>query len=180
MDDLIRSGKVRYIGSSTYGAWQLVESFYIAKELGTHRFICEQPPYNLLDRRIEREVIPSCDHFSLGLLPYFPLASGFLTGKYKRGEKPAEDTRMAKMGQMAERTLTDANFAVLDSLEKFASERGRSVLELAISWLLANPRTSSVIAGATKPEQVTANIKAGQWKLTVDEMNQVDKLTRRK
>jgi aryl-alcohol dehydrogenase-like predicted oxidoreductase len=180
LDALVKEGKVRYIGCSNFAGWQIAEATWIARTHGYSAYISAQNQYNLLDRRIEREVIPSCDHFSLGLLPYFPLASGFLTGKYKRGEKPAEDTRMAKMGQMAERTLTEANFAVLDSLERFASERGRSVLELAISWLLAHPRTSSVIAGATKPEQVTANVKAGQWKLTMDEMNQVDKLTRRR
>jgi aryl-alcohol dehydrogenase-like predicted oxidoreductase len=180
LDALVKEGKVRYLGCSNFAGWQIAEATWISRTHGYSAYISAQNQYNLLDRRIEREVIPACDHFSLGLLPYFPLASGFLTGKYKRGEKPAEDTRMAKMGQIAERTLTDANFAVLDSLEKFASERGRSVLELAVSWLLANPRTSSVIAGATRPEQVTANTKAGQWKLTADEMQQIDKLTKRR
>jgi aryl-alcohol dehydrogenase-like predicted oxidoreductase len=180
LDALVKEGKVRYIGCSNFAGWQIAEATWISRTHGYAAYISAQNQYNLLDRRIEREVIPSCDHFALGLLPYFPLASGFLTGKYRRGEAPAEDTRMGKMAQMAERTLTEPNFAVLDGLEKFASERGRSVLELAISWLLANPRTSSVIAGATKPEQVTANVKAGQWKLTADEMQQVDKLTKRR
>ena len=180
LDYLVKEGKVRYIGCSNFAGWQIAEATWISRTHGYAAYISAQNQYNLLDRRIEREVIPACQHFTVGLLPYFPLASGFLTGKYRRGEKPAEDTRMAKMGQMAERTLTAPNFDVLEALETFARDRGHSILELAVSWLLANPQTSSVIAGATKPEQVTANVKAGQWKLTPDEMQQVDKLTRRR
>ena len=180
LDALVKEGKVRYIGCSNFAGWQIAEATWISRTHGYAGYVSAQNQYNLLDRRIEREVVPACQHFSIGLLPYFPLASGFLTGKYKRGEQPAEDTRMAKMGQMAERTLTGPNFDVLEGLETFARDRGHTILELAVSWLLANPSTSSVIAGATKPEQVTANIEAAKWKLTPDEMQQVDRLTRRK
>jgi len=180
LDYLVEQGKVRYLGCSNFAGWQITESIWIARTHGYAAFICAQNQYNLLDRRIEREILPACDHFTLGMLPYFPLASGFLTGKYRRGEAPAEDTRMAKMGQMAERTLTKENFDQLEALEAFARERGHDVLELAISWLLAQPRVSSVIAGATKPEQVTANVKAAQWRLTPEETEQVSRLTRRR
>ncbi|HVR30589.1 MAG TPA: aldo/keto reductase, partial [Thermoanaerobaculia bacterium] len=139
-----------------------------------------QNQYNLLDRRVEREILPACEHFTMGMLPYFPLASGFLTGKYRRGEAPAEDTRMAKMGKIAERTLTPQNYDQLEALEAFASERGHTILELAISWLLAQKTVSSVIAGATRPEQVSANLKAAQWRLSPEDVEQVNRLTRRR
>jgi aryl-alcohol dehydrogenase-like predicted oxidoreductase len=171
---------VRYIGCSNFAGWQIGEAIWISRTNGFASYISAQNQYNLLDRRIEREVIPACEHYTVGLLPYFPLASGFLTGKYRRGETPAEDTRMAKMGQMAERTLTGPNFDVLEALEAFARERGHGILELAVSWLLANPLVSSVIAGATKPEQVTANLTAAQWRLTPEEIEQVNRLTRRR
>jgi aryl-alcohol dehydrogenase-like predicted oxidoreductase len=180
LDHLVREGKVRYIGCSNFAGWQIAESVWISRTHSYSSYISAQNQYNLLDRRIEREVVPACEHFAIGLLPYFPLASGFLTGKYRRGEAPPADTRMAKMGQMAERTLTAPNFDVLDALETFTRDRGHDVLELAICWLLANPLTSSVIAGATKPEQVTANVKAAQWRLAKDELDQVDRLTRRR
>ena len=180
LDYLVQQGKVRYLGCSNFAGWQICESIWIARTHGYASFISAQNQYNLLDRRIEREVLPACDHFTVGMLPYFPLASGFLTGKYRRGETPPEDTRMAKMGQMAERTLTAPNFDVLEALEAFAGEHGHSVLELAVSWLLAQPQVSSVIAGATKPEQVSANVKAAQWRLTSEESEQVSRLTRRR
>ena len=179
LDDLIRAGKVRYIGSSTFAAWQLVESLWVAKELGLNRFVCEQPPYNLLDRRIERELAPACQKYGLGVLPYFPLANGFLTGKYRPGEPPPEGTRLAAMqGRGAEQTLTDANYEMLGKLESFARERGHSMLDLAIGWLASQPFVSSVIAGATKPEQIEQNVAAAAWKLTAEEMAEVGKITR--
>ena len=180
LDYLVKEGKIRYIGCSNFSGWQIAEAVWISRTNGYASYISAQNQYNLLDRRVETEVIPACEHYTVGLLPYFPLASGFLTGKYRRGEQPAEDTRMAKMGQMAERTLTGPNFDVLEALESFARERGHDILELAISWLLASPRVSSVIAGATKPEQVSANVKAGQWKLTAEEVEQVNRLSRRR
>jgi aryl-alcohol dehydrogenase-like predicted oxidoreductase len=180
LDYLVEQGKVRYVGCSNFAGWQIAESIWIARTNGYASFISAQNQYNLLDRRIEREVLPSCAHYTIGMLPYFPLASGFLTGKYRRGETPAADTRMGKMAQMAQRTLTPENFAQLDALDTYARERGHDILELAIGWLLAQPLVSSVIAGATRPEQVTANVKAGEWRLTPDEVEQVNRLTKRR
>ena len=180
LDYLVQQGKVRYLGCSNFTGWQITESVWIARTHGYAAFISAQNQYNLLDRRVEREILPACNHFTMGMLPYFPLASGFLTGKYRRGETPAEDTRMAKMGQMAERTLTAQNFDQLEALETFARERGHTILELAISWLLAQTCVSSVIAGATRPEQVTANVKAARWRLLPEEVDQVNRLTKRR
>jgi aryl-alcohol dehydrogenase-like predicted oxidoreductase len=180
LDYLVQQGKVRYLGCSNFAGWQITESIWIARTHQYASFISAQNQYNLLDRRIEREVLPACDHFDVGMLPYFPLASGFLTGKYRRGQTPPEDTRMGKMAQMAQQTLTAPNFDVLEALEAFAAERGHTILELAMSWLLAQRGISSVIAGATKPDQVTANVKAAQWRLTPQELEQVDRLTKRR
>jgi aryl-alcohol dehydrogenase-like predicted oxidoreductase len=180
LDDVVRLGKVRYVGCSNFTSWMVVESQWVARTQHTTPFISAQNQYNLLDRRIERELAPACQKYGLGILPYFPLASGFLTGKYRRGEPPPEGTRLAAMqGQGAERTLNDANFDVLEKLEGFAKERGRSMLEVATGWLASQPFVSSVIAGATKPEQVEQNVAAGAWKLNGEEMAEVAKITRR-
>ncbi|MEJ2131987.1 MAG: aldo/keto reductase, partial [Gammaproteobacteria bacterium] len=135
--------------------------------------------YSLMDRRLEREVVPACERFGLGILPYFPLASGLLTGKYRRGEDAPEGTRLAGMGARAQQALSDQNFDIIEKLSDFAETRGHGLLDLAIGWLVSKPVISSVIAGATKPEQVEANIKAAAWRLTAEEMNEVDELSRR-
>ena len=127
-----------------------------------------------MKRDVEKELIPCCQRFKLGILPYYPLASGFLTGKYKRGQGTPEGTRLAGNPQRAQNTLTDANFDVLENLDAFAAKRGRPLVELAIAWLLARPQVSSMIAGATKPEQVTANAKAADWRLTPEEMEELN------
>jgi aryl-alcohol dehydrogenase-like predicted oxidoreductase len=180
LDDVVRSGKVRYIGCSNFAGWQAVESQWIARTQHLSPFVSAQNQYNLLDRRIERELVPACQKYGLGVLPYFPLASGFLTGKYRPNEAPPEGTRLAAMqGRGAEATLNDANFETLGKLEDFAKQRGHSMLELAIGWLSSQPYVSSVIAGATKPEQVEQNVAAGAWKLTAEEMAEVAKVTRK-
>ena len=179
LNDLVRSGKVRYLGSSNFAGYQVADTAWISKTSGFAPYISAQNQYNLLDRRIEKDLTPACAQFGVGILPYFPLASGFLTGKYKRGEEPSKDTRLGAMAAMAKGALTDSNFAILDKLQEFARSHGHSVLELAMGWLASMPQVSSVIAGATKPEQVSANVKGGDWKLSAEELAEVDKITRR-
>ena len=128
----------------------------------------------MLKRGVEADVLPCCQNFNLGILPYFPLASGFLTGKYRRGQGAPEGTRLATNSQRAEATLTDENYDVLEKLERFAADRGHAMVELAIAWLLSNQLVSSVISGATKPEQVTANARAAGWDLTAEEVGEVN------
>ena len=178
LNDLVRSGKVRYIGCSNLAAWQTVDALWISRRSGLASYISAQNQYNLLDRRIERELVPACRQFGVGILPYFPLASGFLTGKYRRGEAPPKGTRLSLVKRMADQALTDENFATLERLDKFARDHNRTLLELAIGWLASQPQVSSVISGATSPEQVGENVKAGNWKLTSEELAEVDKLTR--
>jgi len=178
LNDLVRSGKVRYIGSSNFAAWQAVDAHWISRANGLASYVSAQNQYNLLDRRIERELVPACRQFGVGILPYFPLASGFLTGKYRRGAEPPKGTRLSLIKRMAEQTLTDENFATLERLDKFACDHKHTLLELAVGWLASQPQVSSVISGATNPEQVTENVKAGNWKLTSEELADIDKLTR--
>jgi aryl-alcohol dehydrogenase-like predicted oxidoreductase len=179
LDDLIRSGKVRYLGNSNFTGWQIADADWTARHLGLNRFVTAQNHYNLLDRRVEREVIPACGRFSLGMLPFFPLASGMLTGKYRRGEAPVEGTRLAGMGQRGQALMSDRNFDTVEALESFARERGHSLLELAVSWLACSPQVTSVIAGATKPEQVAANVSASSWALSAEEMAAIDEMSTR-
>jgi aryl-alcohol dehydrogenase-like predicted oxidoreductase len=178
LNDLVRSGKVRYIGCSNFAAWQTVDALWISRTNNLAAYVSAQNQYNLLDRRIERELVPACRQFGVGILPYFPLASGFLTGKYKRGAESPKGARLSLVKRLADQTLTDENFATLERLEKFARNRERTLLELAVGWLASQPQVSSVISGATSPEQVVENVKAGNWKLTAEELGQVDQLTR--
>jgi aryl-alcohol dehydrogenase-like predicted oxidoreductase len=178
LDDLVTSGKVRYLGNSNFASWQIAESHHLAKNNGWAPFISAQPQYSLLDRSIEAEIVPACNEYGLGVLPFFPLASGLLTGKYKRGSDAPEGTRLAA-GPMADRMLTDRNFDKVEALEEFAQGRGHTLLELAFSWLASQSHVSSVIAGATKPEQVTANAAAASWRLDEEEMAEVNQITRR-
>ena len=179
MDDVVRQGKVRYIGCSNFAGWQVVEAQWITRTQHFSPLISAQNQYNLLDRRIERELVPAANAYGLGVLPYFPLASGFLTGKYKRGETAPEGTRLAA-GPGGQRTLTDDNFALLEKLESFAQAHGHTMLEAAIGWLASQPHVASVISGATKPEQVEQNVAAAEWQLTVEERAEVDTITRRR
>ncbi len=172
LDDLVRAGKVRYLGVSNFAGWQIADAQWTARELGASPFISHQDEYSLVVRDIEKEVIPAGKAHGLGILPFFPLASGLLTGKYSRDAAPPEGTRLAN-AFMGNRYLTQANFDVVEKLEPFARERNRSLLDLAFGWLLAEPNLSSVIAGATSPDQVKANVAAAEWTLTAEEADQV-------
>jgi len=177
LDDIVRAGKVRYIGCSNFAAWQLCEALWTSKINNLHSFVTVQPMYNLLARQIERELVPCCQAYDIGVIPYSPLANGFLTGKYRQGEEPPPDGRLSAPNPYFRRIFTDANWDKLAKLEAFAAERGHTVGELAIAWLLAKPWISTVIAGARKIEQVSANVAAGEWKLTTEEVAEVDTIS---
>ena len=178
LDDLVRAGKVRYIGHSNFSGWQTAEAHYISRMEHLTPFISAQNEYSLLDRRVEKELVPACERFGVGILPYFPLASGFLTGKYRRGEAPPEGARLSNpaMQGMAGRIMNDRNWDMLEKLETFAQSREKGIGDLAVAWLAAKAYVPSVIAGATRPEQVVANASAGEWKLTPEETAEVDAL----
>ena len=178
LDDLIRQGKVRQIGCSNLAAWQVMEAQWTARYLGLEAFVSCQDEYSLLLREPERELIPAMQAYGLGLLPYFPLASGLLTGKYKRNAAVPEGTRLASIEKFAERFLTAENWRIVERLAAFCADRGRSLLELAFSWLAARPIVSSIIAGATSPAQVEQNVRAVDWTLTPEDMAEIDRLTR--
>jgi aryl-alcohol dehydrogenase-like predicted oxidoreductase len=179
LDDVVRSGKVRYVGCSNFAGWQVVEAQWVARSGHLSEFVSAQNQYNLLDRRIERELMPAASACGMGVLPYFPLASGFLTGKYRPGQAPPEGTRLAAGGGMADRVMTDGNFETLQQLESFAESAGHSMLDLAIGWLASQPHVPSVISGATKPEQVEQNVAAGEWVLNAEELTKVNEITKR-
>ena len=179
LTDLVHRGVVRYIGHSNFNGWQISDADWTARTRGLARFVSAQNEWSLLQRGVEAEVMPACRQFGLGQLPFFPLASGFLTGKYRRGADLPEGTRLAAWQRaMPERiaALTaDANFDTLEALERYAADHGRSILDLALSWLASDPAVSSVIAGATKPEQIEANVASTlAWRLTADEFAEVD------
>ncbi len=177
LDDLIRAGKIRYAGSSTYGAWQLVESFYVAKELGTNRFICEQPPYNLLDRRIERELLPMAQTYGLAIIPWSPLAGGLLTGKYTRGEEPPEGARFADQDNpIYRRRLNDRIYDVVDGLKPIAEAKGCTLSQLALAWVMQQPGVTSPIIGPRTMEQLEDLLPAAELTMSDDEARQIDAL----
>jgi aryl-alcohol dehydrogenase-like predicted oxidoreductase len=173
LDDAVRDGKVRYIGFSNFDPWRIADAVWAARYSGFVPLISSQPEYSMLERGIERAVLPVCEYFGLGTLPYFPLAHGFLTGKYRRGAKVPEGTRLALTPAAQGRRLTDANFDVLEQLEVFAEKRGHMMVELAFAWILARKSVSSVIAGASTPEQISQNAAATEWELTGDEMDEL-------
>ncbi len=175
----MRSGKVRYIGCSNFAGWQVADAAWIARSAHLTPFISAQNQYSLLERGIETELVPACRQFGLGVIPYFPLASGFLTGKYRRGETPPAGTRLSA-GSMSARYLTDANFDLLEKLEGIAQGAGHSMTRLAMSWLASQPGVASVIAGATSPEQVEQNAAATGWAMTAEELAAIDAATRRR
>jgi aryl-alcohol dehydrogenase-like predicted oxidoreductase len=177
LDDLVRQGKVRYIGCSTLPAWQVVEAQWTAGYHGLHHFISCQEEYSLLARRLDREMMPALQAYGLGLIPFAPLANGLLTGKYKRHRPPPEGARLTYMQRAANRYLTDDNWTIVERLEGFAAEHGHTLLELAVSWLARRPQVASVIAGATKPEQVEQNVRSAGWALTEEDMREIDRLT---
>jgi aryl-alcohol dehydrogenase-like predicted oxidoreductase len=173
LSELVAEGKVRYLGSSQFAGWQVVDADWAARTNGSQHFISAQNRYNLLEREAEDELIPACEHLGIGLLPFFPLASGLLTGKYKRGEAAPEGTRLANMPDR----LAGADFDKLEALETFAAERDLTLLDIAIGGLAAQPAVSSVIAGATRPEQIEQNVAAGLWEPTLDDLAVLDELT---
>ncbi len=178
LDDLIRQGKVRYIGHSNFPAWRIAEAEHIARAMNVSRFVSCQDEYSLVVRGIERDLLPVAQEYRLGLLPYFPLASGLLTGKYKRGTPVPEGTRFAKMAALRDHYVTPRNEDIVEKLQAFADQRGHSLLELAFSWLASRPQVSSVIAGATRVEQVEQNAKAIEWALSAEEMAEIDGITK--
>ena len=170
LDDLVTSGKVRYIGHSNFAGWQVAEAEYVARQLGGSRFISTQNHYNLLDRRAELEILPAAEAFSLGVLPYFPLANGLLTGKYSAGKAP-EGSRLS---HTRTHLVHDADWDQLGRYGQFAKERGLTEVELAFSWLAAQPCVASVIAGATKPEQIRQNAEAVRWVPSQGDRDELD------
>jgi aryl-alcohol dehydrogenase-like predicted oxidoreductase len=176
LDDLIHEGKVRYIGCSNFAAWQLCEALWTSRANNLHSFVSVQPMYNILARQVERELMPCCQAYGVGIIPYSPLASGFLTGKYRKGKELPAGARLSGPDPRFQRMFTDENWNRLEKLENYAREREHTVGELAIAWLLAKPMMATVIAGARKVEQVTANVAAGDWKLTAEEVAEIEAL----
>lgn len=173
LDDLVRAGKVRYIGASNFAAWQLARANVLAEVRGWAPFVTIQPHYHMLERGIERELIPYCNAHRVGILPYFPLAGGFLTGKYKRGQPPPAGSR-GERSSYVQGYMTEGNYDKLERLTAWAEARGHTMGELAHAWLIAQPMVSSVISGATSLAQVQANAKAADWRLSADELKEVN------
>jgi aryl-alcohol dehydrogenase-like predicted oxidoreductase len=178
LDDLVRAGKVRYIGCSNLPGWQVVEAQWTARSLGLAAFVSCQDEYSLLVRGIERELVPAMEAYDLGLLPYFPLASGLLTGKYKRNAPLPAGARLTVTQRFADRYLTEDNWRSVDALAAYCAKRGCTMLELALGWLASRPRISSVIAGATKPEQVDQNVRATEFVLAPEDVTAVDHIAK--
>ncbi len=180
LDELVTAGKVRAIGCSNYDGAQVEEAHRISAEHGWATYVTAQNQYSLLKRdEVEDSVAPVAARLGMGILPYFPLASGLLTGKYRRGERPPEGTRLGRDGQRADDLMTDANFDIVERLERFAESRGVSLLEVAVGWLAAQPQVASVIAGATSAEQVRANARAGRWRPAAGDLEEIDRITTR-
>jgi aryl-alcohol dehydrogenase-like predicted oxidoreductase len=173
LDDVIRMGKVRYIGASAYASWQLAHANVLAEMKGWTAFVVIQSEYNLLRRDVEREVLPYCRAHRVGFVPYYPLAGGFLTGKYERGKPPPPGSRGENTRAVRE-LMTEVNYNTVVRLATWAEARGRGVNELAQAWLLAQPQVCSVISGATKAQQVVSNAKASDWQLTAEELKEID------
>ena len=174
LDDLVRQGKVRYIGHSNFSPAQTTEAQWAARHFNLNSFVSAQDEYSLLKRDIEMEALGVYQRYGLGVLPYYPLASGLLTGKHKRGGAAA-GTRLAM--PMFSAFMSDKNFDIVEKLEAFVKARGRTMLELAFSWLAARPPVASIIAGATRPEQIEANVNAASWELSAEEMKEIDEIT---
>jgi len=177
LEDLVTEGKVRYVGCSNMPAWQVADAHWTARDLRLSGFASAQDEYSLLKRGAEKDLIPALRHYGMGLLPYFPLANGALTGKYKRNAPMPEGARLTKLPERAGQIFSEANWAKIEALTDFCEARGRTLVELAFSWLAAQPVVSSVIAGATRPEQIAANVKAADWALTADELAEIDRIT---
>jgi aryl-alcohol dehydrogenase-like predicted oxidoreductase len=174
LDDLVRRGDVRYIGCSNFAAWQIVESQWIARSEHLAPFISAQNQYNALNRSVEAEVAPVSQRYGMSLIPFSPLAGGFLTGKYQPGQPAPQGARLSGDSAQAQRIKSDANYATLAKLEAFAEAHDHTVGELALAWLGSQPFVGSVIAGATTPAQVEENVRALEWKLSPEELKEID------
>ena len=177
LDDLVRDGKVRYVGCSNFAGWQLAEAEWAARAGGTVRFISAQNEYSLVDRRIEGELVPAANAYGVGILPYFPLANGLLTGKYQRNHAMPDGARMTERPTRAEEVLTDRNWTIAEKVADYAAARGHSLLEAAIGWLASQDHVPSVIAGATTAEQVAQNAAAADWRMTAEEIADINALS---
>ncbi|HUX11643.1 MAG TPA: aldo/keto reductase [Spirochaetia bacterium] len=178
LDDLVRAGKVRYIGTSTFAAWQMVEALWVAEKLGTNRFVCEQPPYNILDRRIERELLPVAQTYGFAVIPWSPLAMGLLTGKYRRNTPPPEGTRYntVKDNPMLARRWTEKAFDVTDRLEPVVKAKGCTMSQFSLAWVLSRPGVTSPIIGPRTMEQFEDNLGALTVQITKDDEKLIDEL----
>jgi aryl-alcohol dehydrogenase-like predicted oxidoreductase len=181
LDDLVRQGKVRYIGHSNFKGWQTADAAWIAQTRNLTPFISAQNRYSLLTRDIEADLVPACNAHGVGILPYFPLESGLLSGKYKHGETPAAGTRWAAWSThapgYAKQFFSDEKFVQVGKLQSLCDIYGHAMLELAIGWLLSRPYVASVIAGATKPQQLEQNVKAAAWRPSVEEAGKIEEIT---
>lgn len=175
LDDLVRSGKVRYIGASAFASWQLAKANLLAEVHGWSPFVTVQSHYHLLERQVEDEVIPYCAEHNVGFIPYFPLAGGFLTGKYQRGKGAPAGSR-GESSEYVQRYMTDANYDIVEKLMAWAEERDHTMAELAHAWLLAQPQVCSVISGLTRLEHLQANAKAAEWELSADDVAAVNEI----
>jgi len=180
LDDLVKSGKVRYIGCTNFAGWQISEAQWTSRVNHLYSFVTMQTKYNLLERQVEQEIVPCCKAHGLGIIPWGPLAGGFLTGKYRRGEPPPAPVKGGMPPKayniLYKQLITDANWEKLAKLEAFAKDCGHKVSELAIAWLLSHPWVSTVIVGATKPEQIQANLVGAAWKMTREEVARVEQI----
>jgi aryl-alcohol dehydrogenase-like predicted oxidoreductase len=174
LNDLVRSGKVRYIGCSNFAGWQIAQAMETSRKESLEAFVSNQPEYSMLNRSIETEILPACENYKLGILPFFPLANGFLTGKYKRNQPPPSGTRLSESAESANAYFTSKNFDIIEKLEQLANDANHTVTELAISWLLSNNNVSSVISGATKTSQLEINAKAADWDLETDVFDEIE------
>ena len=175
LDGLVRQGKVRYIGCSNFLAWQLCEALWASDRKDLTPFVSVQPRYNVIDRTIERELVPFCRQYGIGIVPYSPLAGGILTGKYRLGEAPPADTRAGRNPRLQQQ-LNEAMLGKVSALAKWARDQGHDVGHLALAWLLSRPEVSTIIAGATKPEQVEDNARAAEWRLSAGDLEEIDRL----
>lgn len=178
LDDLIRAGKVRYIGTSTFAGWQMVESLWTAEKLGTNRFVCEQPPYNILDRRVERELIPVALTYGYGVIPWSPLGMGFLTGKYRRNSPPPENSRyrMVKDNPRLSQRWTEAAFDVTEGLEPIVKEKSCTMSQLALAWVGSRRGVTSPIIGPRTMDQLEDNLEALSVKISSEDEKRIDEL----
>ena len=176
LDDLVRAGKVRYIGTTTFAGWQVVEALWASKELGLNRFVSEQPPYNLLDRRIERELLPVTRTFGLGVIPWSPIGGGILTGKYKRGETPPADARWSTPSPIAAKRFVQRVFDVVEPLETFAKDKGRPLSQIALAWVASRPGITAPIIGPRTAEQLDDALAALDITFTEEDLKRIDEI----